>query len=85
MNLTEMDDAGKQKFKDKIAELKPQGYTYHDSGMAWGRTPHFPHRPFRRRKYHGDEQASDQPAHHLHDRRCDDDAARQFRTRARNA
>lgn len=36
MKLTEMDAAGKQKFKDKIAELKPQGYTYHDSGMAWG-------------------------------------------------
>ena len=36
MKLTEMDTAGKQKFKDKIAELKPQGFTYHDSGMAWG-------------------------------------------------
>jgi Flp pilus assembly protein TadG len=36
MKLTEMDAAGKQKFKDKIAELKPQGFTYHDSGMVWG-------------------------------------------------
>lgn len=36
MKLTEMNDAGKAEFTSKIASLKPQGYTYHDTGMAWG-------------------------------------------------
>lgn len=36
MKLTEMDAAGKTEFTNKIAALKPQGFTYHDTGMAWG-------------------------------------------------
>lgn len=36
MKLTNMDDAGKTAFTTKINGLKAQGYTYHDSGMAWG-------------------------------------------------
>lgn len=36
MKLTEMNDAGKAEFTNKIASLKPEGYTYHDVGMAWG-------------------------------------------------
>ncbi|OWQ98233.1 pilus assembly protein [Sphingopyxis witflariensis] len=36
MKLTEMNDAGKTEFTNKIASLRPQGFTYHDAGMAWG-------------------------------------------------
>jgi len=36
MKLTNMDNAGKTAFNNKINDLKAQGFTYHDSGMAWG-------------------------------------------------
>lgn len=36
MKLTTMDTAGQEKYADKIDDLTAKGYTYHDTGMAWG-------------------------------------------------
>lgn len=36
MRLTTMTAADRDTFIDRIEELRPQGYTYHDVGMLWG-------------------------------------------------